>query len=573
MACGHDDLSVAAKKHLAGTIRGLIKRGMVDDIAAMVDRVVAPGNSYWPEAIEQTAMSLNFEGRGMSPEYRQKVEAVHEKLTPKSLEHRLRLYVCELPWGYYEGGANVVEIGEQRARALAKECVEHWSEFLTLLPTLLRGEQRHSHALGRHIIKSVDKRENAIDEVLACLGRIASDERNPALLGGMLAGAEKSDSAMIDRKLDAIASDADIMPLLPSLTMQTNIELRDLERIAAAFRAGRILPDQARVLAMGSALSHLPPTVVAFFIDALLDTEPGGYWAAVEVMGMYVFQRLELCDALRPQLRRLMDGFGIEKLDQARSAMDGDHFYDLASWMIRHGSADADGALAARVIAQQSVRWCVEESSSYRNRGVIERLLPDLFAYCWVVAWPIISESMEAHRDVIWKFESLLRRYDLEGNSVASPIFGVPWDVLRAWCHRQPEYGPALLMRIAPVFETVPRPVNDTAEEKNVSQEDGKKPEPRQLNAIVLRLLDDFGDSEAVLDALSANMTTFIWNGSRVAYFEQYATPLKALLKHHRPAVVAWVRVSLSRSKRTCVMSRRETMNASLAYFDAVAVS
>jgi len=545
VACGHDDLSVAAKKHLAGTICGLIRRGMVDDIAAMVDRVLAPGDPYWPEAIEQTAMSLNFEGRGMSSEYRQKVEAVHEKLTPKSLEHRLRLYVCELPWGYYEEGANVLETGERRAKALAKECVEHWSEFLTLLPTLLRAEQRHSHALGRHIIESVDKREDAIDAVLACLGRIASGERNPALLGGMLAGAEKSDSAMIDRKLDAIASDADMIPLLPWLTMQTKIELRDLEQIAAALRTGLILPDQARVLAMGSALSHLPPTVLAFFIDALLDTEPGGYWAAVEVMGMYVFRRLELCDELRPQLRRLMEGFGIEKLDQARSAMDSSHFYDLVSWMIGRGSADADGTLAARVMAQQAVRWCVEESSSYRDRSVIERLLPDLFAHCWGVVWPIMLESMEAHRDVIWKFESLLRIYDLEGNSVASPVFGVPWDVLRAWCHRHPEYGPALLMRIAPVFEPVPTPVKDGAEEKNVSREDGRKPEPRQWNAIVLRLLDDFGDREAVLDALSTNMMTFIWSGSRANYFEQYATPLKTLLKHHRPAVLAWARREL----------------------------
>ena len=30
-------------------------------------------------------MSLNFEGPGMSPEYRRKVEALHKKLTPRSL--------------------------------------------------------------------------------------------------------------------------------------------------------------------------------------------------------------------------------------------------------------------------------------------------------------------------------------------------------------------------------------------------------------------------------------------------------------------------------------------------------
>jgi hypothetical protein len=417
---------------------------------------------------------------------------------------------------------------------------------LTLLPTLLRGEQRHGHALGRHIIESVDDREGVIDAVLACLGRIPSGERNPALLGGMLAGAEKSDPAMIDRKLDAFASDADMIPLLPWLTMQTKIQLRDLERIAAALREGRILPDQARVLAMGSALSHLPPTVLAVLNDALMDAGPRGYWATVEVMGMYVFQRLEMCDALRPQLRRLMEEFGVEHLDQARSAMDSHHFYELASWMIRLGSDDPDGALAARALARQAVRWCVEESSSYRDRGALERLLPELFAHCWAVAWPIVSESMEAHRDVIWKFESLLRVFNLEGETVASPIFSVPWDVLRAWCHAHPDYGPAFLMRIAPVFERVQTLAKDVTEEKDTSHEDGRKPEPRRWNPIVLHLLDDFGDREEVRNALGANMMTFMWRGSRVPYFEHYAAPLETLLKHHRPAVAAWARRQLA---------------------------
>jgi hypothetical protein len=545
IACGHDDLSVAAKKHLAGTIRGLIGRGLVDDIAAMVDRVLASGDPYWPDAIEQTAMSLSFEGRGMSPVYRQKVEGIHARLTPNSLENRLRLYVCELPWGYYEEGANVVESGDRRAKALAKECIENWSEFLTLLPTLLRGEQRHSHALGRHIIESVDSREDAIDAVLACLGRIPSGERNPALLGGMIAGAEKRDSAMIDRKLDAIASNGDMIPLLPWLTMQTHIEQRDLERIVVELRAGRIVPDQARVLAMGSALSHLPATVLGFFVEALMETEPGGYWAAVEVIGMYVFQRVELCDPLRPQLRRLMEGFSMEKLDQSHSAMDSHHFCDLASWLIRHGSADADAALAATVMAQQAVRWCVEDSSVYRDRRMIERLLPVLFEHCWSVVWPILSASMGAHRDVIYRFDSLLRVYELDGNSVASPIFSVPWDVLRAWCHSHPEYGPAFLMRIAPVFERRSTPAKDAPQDEDISPDGDREPEPRQWNPIVLRLLDDFGDRAAVLEALGANIMTFMWRGSRVPYFEQYATPLKTLLKHHRPSVTAWARRQL----------------------------
>ena len=172
VACSEDDLSVAAKEHLAGRIRGLIGLGLVDDIATMADRVLASDDPYWPQAIEQTAMSLNFEGPGMPPEYCRKVEALHQKLSPRSLEHRLRLYVCELPWGYYEEGTNVLESGERWAKTLANECVERWGEFLTLLPMLLKGEQRHSFALGRHIMEAVDDAEKVIDLMLSSLQKI-----------------------------------------------------------------------------------------------------------------------------------------------------------------------------------------------------------------------------------------------------------------------------------------------------------------------------------------------------------------------------------------------------------------
>ena len=48
---------------------------------------------------------------------------------------------------------------------------------------LLRGEQRHSLALGRHIMEGVDDAERVIDLVLSGLQTIPKDERNPALLG------------------------------------------------------------------------------------------------------------------------------------------------------------------------------------------------------------------------------------------------------------------------------------------------------------------------------------------------------------------------------------------------------
>ena len=66
----------------------------------------------------------------------------------------------------------------------------------------------------------------------------------------------------------------------------------------------------------------------------------------------------------------------------------------------------------------------------------------------------------------------------------------------------------------------------------------------------MLRLLDEFGDREDVLSALSGNMMTFMWSGSLVPYFEQYGTPLRTLLNHHRPSVVASARRQIEAKER-----------------------
>ena len=124
---------------------------------------------------------------------------------------------------------------------------------------LLKGEQRHTYALGKHILEASEHAEKVIDLVLSGLARIPKGERNPALLGGMIASAEKRDPSLIDRKLDAVDSAPTLIQLLPRLTAQTMIEMRDLERIATSVRAGRILPREVGVLAMGSVLSHLAP--------------------------------------------------------------------------------------------------------------------------------------------------------------------------------------------------------------------------------------------------------------------------------------------------------------------------
>lgn len=536
VACRADDLSLVAKTSLAGHIRGLLGQGLVDDVTLAVDRILAVDNSYWPEAIAQTSQSLSFEGPKLLPDYRKKVQALHDKLIPRSLEERLRLFVCELPSGYFQPGDDGAEAGTRLAKALAEECASHWKEFLVLIPMLLAGGQRYTHSFGQHILEASADQEELIDLVVAHLKAIPKEKKNAALLGGLLSAAEKRDPAMVDRKLDAVAGDSDLVEFLPWLTAQTSIEARDLDRIAAALRVGSVAPDSVRILGMGSVLSHLSPTDVAPLIDTLIDAGTAGYWVAAEIMDMYALQKPERFEEFRPQIRRMMANFAVSDLGDTQTVMNAYHFGRIATWLVRHGSRDEDAAVAAAHLSKRAVSLCIDLSQNYVDHSVIEDILPEVLVHCGDVAWLVLSSGITKHRDRIRTFERLFGNPYAEGKSAAGPIFLVPWEALRAWSHRYPDFAPAFLMRIAPVFDKPGTPA--------------KGPGP-SWNRIVLNLLDDFGDRQDVLSALAGNMMTFCCWGSMVPYHEQYKKPLQSLLSHHRPSVVAWARSQLEAQEQS----------------------
>jgi hypothetical protein len=159
--------------------------------------------------------------------------------------------------------------------------------------------------------------------------------------------------------------------------------------------------------------------------------------------------------------------------------------------------------------------------------------------------WPVFAEGMASHRDRIRAFEHPLGKGYSGEKSAVGAIFLVPWPVLRAWCHRYPDFAPAFLMRVAPTFGSGLAANAEPQPEKSTEASANRK----TWHPVVLSLLDDFGDRQDVQSALSGNMMSFFWSGSLVPYFEQYVEPLKALLNHHRPSVVAWARQQLEAQK------------------------
>ena len=108
-------------------------------------------------------------------------------------------------------------------------------------------------------------------------------------------------------------------------------------------------------------------------------------------------------------------------------------------------------------------------------------------------------------------------------------ILSLPEEVLFAWCRANSGGAPAFAAAVVPVL------ANYTYEVQEVS-----------LHPWMVRLLDEFGDNEAMLNALHGNIFSFACWGSPTTYLALYETPLGRLRDEHSSLNVRrWAKATL----------------------------
>jgi hypothetical protein len=98
-------------------------------------------------------------------------------------------------------------------------------------------------------------------------------------------------------------------------------------------------------------------------------------------------------------------------------------------------------------------------------------------------------------------------------------------DVLIDWRRNNVDLAPARLTKMAPVFS------------------DGTG--GGKLFPITKQLIDEFGDSDKVLEALECNMGSFSWTGSLAPLFQQKTEIFTELLNHRNLKARNWAETNI----------------------------
>ena len=525
-----DESSVIARADLGRNLRGLAGSGFIDAVETVV-RQVGTVVGYWPEALESLGQFLRYDAGKTAQEAANRVRTLIAELTPESLESRVRFLVTEMPWDYPSDEDLDSETRGQRrvevVRALAAELVQQPVLLKGFLPQLSRGRQRMAYAFGKAIAGHTDSPSDWLETIILAVVETPESERNHDLLSGYVAGIAVDCPDIVEALKQRASQSPELAPALPLICCQLGVTASDVELVIDALGAGRLPPLELMQWTSGGVLAKVPAPSVAPLIDVMLDHGAEAFAVALALMGSCAHGTLGKVAGFRPQIRKSAEN--LTRWKQLRKQqMAAADFELIVHWMLEQGREDGDARATALALAKALVN---DEDDC--GEDFIKPMIPMLLSGFPEIVWPLIGQAIVSDQQQAWRLARVLKGglpVDSEINPVISSpvILSLPEDTLFAWCHAHPDRAPAFAAEVVPVLTK--REVGATG---------------LSLHPVMVRLLDEFGDREGVLQAVLDNMHNFTWFGSLASHFALYEEPLRALRGHPKPKVRRWARATL----------------------------
>ena len=538
LAAGTGSVADTARRGLGSNLRSLACDGFIDVVEQAVGKV-APQCDLWPEASEALGHVLTFDTPKISndadrEEIEHRIRSLIDQLEPQGIDARVRSLVTEMSWDYLDDGAADHERLHRRqadaVREFAAELLAQPDTIKRLLPQLSRlgaptdgrMPKRMTFTFGHAIAELAETPIDWLEPIAEALRDVPADQREFGLLAGYLTGLGCEHAATVNSFKQRAAKDADIAPALPYVCWNLGIAASDVDLALSALHAGLLPPWRLTYWSSGRALEELDAQVVAPLFDALLDHSGEGYRFALELMSMYAFQRSSVLEGLRPQLRKAAG----ELTRWSPLTPDGmmlHHFGSLMKWLLGNGRDDPDACAAALALAKAVVRDRKEGLE-----GMVKPLLRPLLGEFPEISWQILGQAVLSDRLTSYRLSYLLGSR-ITGERHDPDILRLPEEALFAWCRANPNEAPAFAAATLPFLDS-----------------HGHEAQNPSLHPRMARLIDEFGDSEDVLNALHSNIFSFSGWGSPATYFELYEDPLARLRDQHSSLVVQrWARMTL----------------------------
>lgn len=525
-----DDAGKYARRGLGDSLGSLISSRLVEieyveSVAAQVQR--AHGN--WTDAIRSLNRLLRPDANKTNIEVVGRVKALVNTLRPIDLKAKVLFLISQYVGDYMSSedmdSGKAAESLDAEIRNLADELVNKSEILNELLPEASSGLRPRAIWLGECLARARSTEGPLVwlTPIKEAFLEAPEDVRNSDLLAGFLGALSQTHPSAVDDFKRSAAQSKDFAPELPKVCWHCGITSADIDLVIRAIQAGLLPPHKLEQWTIGAKLRERPPSDVAPFFDAILNHSSEAFLVAVDLICMYVWDDTDRLSDLWPQVVRVAkDAWKCEKAE-IEMMTDQPFFVQLMTTILERGREDSQ----ARTLALTLVSMSVESIGSESFR-LVEELLPRLLSDFPEITWPLIGQAIISKKEQRWLFEFELRKSSSPGTEPKPAILSLPEEALLAWCRAHRDCAPAFAAATLPLLKT---------DEVGV-------PSP-SLHPAMVKLIDEFGDCNGVLQAVERNMATFSWTGSATTRLQLYREPLTALQDHPKGVVRKWARAEL----------------------------
>lgn len=492
-----------ARRILSRNVRGLWQyQACHDALEEAVDQILQKGP--WIEGWIALRATLRFDGEKMPLTWRERLEALIDRLKPSDLLNRARAAVLSRGadgWDLSDGEADNVkgmrpwEKAALMAQDVGRELAHEPTIREAFMAELMVAEQQErAFECGLGLADGSTDLDNSWELLLSDFEKANATRRNTTVLGGFLRRAHDIDSAFAQRALDDAVHRSSLAQVLPYLQARVGIDTVGIDRLRRAI-AGNTVEARGFVSLANGVVEHSPPEPLAQLLTDLLGL-PDGDLVGFDILHMYFYANKSTADtAPEPLLavgRKLLS-----HLDPTR--VFGYRAHGLAE-VIKVCCSGKDVTTAIAVAGTLRSGLEAGDFQPYETRELIEALCearPHVVLDVFVLTAP--------DDDVMW-------RWDMGGRK-GLPYKSMPSAAIQAWVAVDPNARYALLGPAMSLF----------------SRDDFE--EGAQIDPLFADLL-----------SLAPDKAAFLGQFDRQLHLNQWGGSLKELLENRRASVVQLAR-------------------------------
>lgn len=287
---GSSKPALRARAVIAQQFREQVDAGF-EDIAIDAMRQVR-GNGFWEEGWRNANDTLHFQLRGDGEVRRVALVALERELRPRTSDDFFEAFVLGEPWRHWHPSgrekASTRSVG-LLARATGRMLVCEGADIAPYLARVTgRSGQNSAEDFGFGLARAAVDLEWLWEKSIRALEAHSRDEQNPAVLKGLLRGANRLDPKWVSAKLDSVLGDTLLGPHLIELQTAVPLDEAAAARFRTALAEGTIAPDRFALLMMGGVTKPLPGPLLAGMLRQLFAKE-GGVLPALQVLSMRIY--------------------------------------------------------------------------------------------------------------------------------------------------------------------------------------------------------------------------------------------------------------------------------------------